>query len=254
MTPSPTTESRFEGKVALVTGAGSGIGRAVALRLSSEGAQVLALDIDGDGLKETTALAANEIHVRVADVSDPTACRAAVEATVSELGRLDVLGNVAGICWAEHVTDVTVESYRRMMGVNLDGYFFLAQAAIPHLLETSGNIVNVASNAGIIGQAYTVVYCMTKGGVVLLTKALAMEYIKTDLRVNAIAPAGTNTSLAVNFQKPADIDMELFRRYSGFRGASDPGEIASLFAYVASEEARSIHGAVLAIDNGVTAG
>jgi meso-butanediol dehydrogenase / (S,S)-butanediol dehydrogenase / diacetyl reductase len=245
---------RFEGKVALLTGAGSGIGRAVTLRLASEGAQVLALDIDAERLKETNDLAGGGLSTRVGDVSDPAECRSAVEACVGEFGKLDVLGNIAGIARSEHVTDVTVEQYRRMTGVNMDGCFFMAQAAIPHLLETEGNIVNIASNAGLMGQAYTVVYCMTKGAVVQLTKALAMEYVKTKLRVNAIAPAGTLTNLVMNYQMPEDIDGELMARYSGHRGLAEADEIATLFAYLASDDARSVHGAVVSIDNGVTAG
>lgn len=243
----------FEGKCALVTGAGSGIGRAVALRLAAEGAQVLGHDVDGGRLAETDDLAGGTLHTRVGDVTDPDECKATVAAAVAELGRLDVLGNIAGIARGEHVADVTVEQYRRMMAVNVDAYFFLAQAAIPHLLETGGNIVNIASNAGLMGQAYTVVYCMSKGAVVQLTKALAMEFMKTPLRVNAIAPAGTMTNLVMGYQMPEDVEPDLFR-YSGFRGLTEADEVADLFAYLASDRARSIHGAVLSIDNGVTAG
>jgi NAD(P)-dependent dehydrogenase (short-subunit alcohol dehydrogenase family) len=244
----------FEGKSALVTGAGSGIGRAVTLRLVAEGARVLAHDVDEGRLKETNELAGGVLATRVGDVTDPDECKAAVAAAVSELGQLDVLGNIAGIARGEHVGDVTVEQYRRMMGVNIDAYFFLAQAAIPHLLETGGNIVNIASNAGLMGQAYTVVYCMSKGAVVQLTKALAMEFMKTPLRVNAIAPGGVMTNLLLGFAIPEGIDDDLFGRYAGFRELVQPDEVADLFAYVASEKARRIHGAILSIDNGVTAG
>ena len=229
------------------------MGRAITLKLASEGAKILALDIDAERLKETNDLAGGGLSTRVGDVSDPGECKAAVDACVGEFGKLDVLGNIAGIARSEHVTDVTVEQYRRMMGVNLDGYFFLAQAAIPHLLESEGNIVNLASNAGLMGQAYTVVYCMTKGAVVQMTKALAMEFIKTKLRVNAIAPAGTLTNLVMNYQMPEDIDVELMR-YSGFRGLTEADEVAELFAFIASDTGKSIHGAVFSIDNGVTAG
>ena len=244
----------FEGKIALVTGAGSGIGRAVALKLAAEGATVFGHDVDAGRLEETAGLAGG-FATRVGDLSDPAECRATVEACVAELGGIDVLGNIAGIARGEHVTDVSVEQYRKMMGVNVDAYFFLAQAAIPHLVERSGNIVNIASNAGLMGQAYTVVYCMTKGAVIQLTKALAMEYMKTPLRVNALAPGGVMTNLLMGYQMPSEnIDAELFGRYAGFRELIDPAEVADLFAYVASDAARRIHGAVLSIDNGVTAG
>jgi len=245
---------RFDGKVVLLTGAGSGIGRATAHRLSEEGATVFAVDIDETRVAEMAEQAKGTVVTHRADVADPHACRAAVEACIAECGRLDVLGNIAGIVRGEHVADVTVEQYRRMMAVNVDGYFFMAQAAIPQLLETSGNIVNVASNAGLMGQAYTVVYCMTKGAVVQLTRGLAMEYMKTPLRVNAIAPSGVNTPLSAGFQIPPDIEPDLMLRYSGMRPITEPEEVASLFAYVASDEARSIHGAILSIDNGVTTG
>ncbi len=245
--------ARFDGKVALVTGAGSGMGRAITLRLAGEGAAVLAVDIDDARLAETKSLAPGAVSTHQADLSDPAACAETVAACVAEFGRLDVLGNVAGIYLAAHATDVSVEQYRRSMGVNLDAYFFLAQAAIPHLLAAAGNIVNIASNAGLQGVPYSAVYCMSKGGVVQLTRALAVEFIKTPLRVNAIAPAGTNTNLVTSMQFPADVDVDLVTRIAGHRGMTEPDEIAGLFAFLASDEARSITGAVYSVDNGLTA-
>jgi meso-butanediol dehydrogenase / (S,S)-butanediol dehydrogenase / diacetyl reductase len=247
---------RFEGKAALITGAGSGIGRATALRLASEGAKVFGHDVNEAGLAETASMVegAGGIETRAGDLTDPQECKDAVAAAVASMGRLDVLGNVAGIARGEHVTDVTVEQYRKMMAVNVDACFFMAQAAIPHLLETGGNIVNLASNAGLMGQAYTVVYCMSKGAIVQMTKAMAMEYMKKGIRINAIAPAGTNTSLVQGYSMPSeDLDFDLFR-YAGMRGMSEPEEVANLFAFLASDEARSIHGSIYSIDNGQTAG
>ncbi len=245
--------ARFDSKVALVTGAGSGIGRAVALRLAEEGAAVFGVDVDEGRLQETKRLATGMVSLHQADLAEPSACSAAVRACVEELGRLDVLGNVAGIYVAGHVEDMSLEQYRRVMAVNLDAYFFLAQASIPHLLETGGNIVNVASNAALQGVPYSVAYCMSKGGVLQLTRSLAVEFLKRPLRVNAIAPAGTNTNIAASTQFPADADVDLLTRMAGLRGMAEPEEIAALFAFLASDEARSITGAVFSVDNGLTA-
>jgi NAD(P)-dependent dehydrogenase (short-subunit alcohol dehydrogenase family) len=139
------------------------------------------------------------------------------------------------------------------MAINLDACFFLAQAAIPHLLEAGGNIVNIASNAGLQGVPYSAAYCMSKGGVVQLTRALAVEFLKRQLRVNAIAPAGTNTNIATSTTFPADMDGELSRRMAGFRGLAEPEEVAALFSFLASDDARSVTGAIYTIDNGLTA-
>ncbi|HZP29507.1 MAG TPA: SDR family oxidoreductase [Acidimicrobiia bacterium] len=244
---------RFGGKVALVTGAGSGIGRSVALRLAAEGASVFAVDVDQAGLEATQGKAPAPLAIRRADLGDPDACVDAVAACVGELGRLDVLGNIAGIYLAGNTTEFTRDDYRRIMAVNLDACFFLAQAAIPHLLEADGNIVNIASNAGLQGVPYSAAYCMSKGGIVQLTRSLAVEFLKRPLRVNAIAPAGTNTNIAANAAFPADMDADHMTRMAGMRGMAEPEEVAALFAFLASDEARSITGAIYTIDNGLTA-
>jgi meso-butanediol dehydrogenase/(S,S)-butanediol dehydrogenase/diacetyl reductase len=251
------TASRFEGKSALITGAASGIGQATALRLAAEGARVFAVDVAADRLAKTVESAAGlpgEIVPRVTDVTDRAECFAAVADAVAAHGRLDILGNIAGIARAEHVLDVSEADYRRMMAVNTDACFFLAQAAIPHLLETGGNVVNVASNAGLMGQAYTVAYCMSKGALVQMTRSLAWEFIKTPLRVNAIAPGGVETALVSGFQVPPDVDFDLMMRYGTPRPMAQAEDVAALFCFVASDEARNINGAVLSTDSGVTAG
>ncbi len=244
---------RFEDKVALVTGAGSGIGRAIALRLTSEGASVFGVDVDGERLDHTRDSAPGEFVAYRTDLADADACPAAVAACMERFGRLDVLGNVAGIYIAEHTPKMTRDQYRRLMSVNLDAYFFLAQAAIPHLLDTGGSIVNIASNAGLQGVPYSAAYCMSKGGVIQLTRSLAVEYLKTALRVNAIAPAGTNTDIPATISFPDDIDADLARRMAGHRGLAEPEEIAAVFSFLVSDEARSVTGAVYTVDNGLTA-
>jgi len=248
---------RFAGKTALITGTGSGIGRAVAVRLAAEGAQVLAHELNAESLAETVRIiteAGGTVVGRQGDVTSRDECFAAVEAAVATFGKLDVLGNVAGIAAGYHMPEQSEDSYRRMVAINQDAPFFFCQAAIPHLLETNGNIVNIASNAGINGQAYTVSYCMTKGAVIQLTKALAMEFIKTPIRINAIAPGGVATTLSNTYQMPGDIDMDLLGRYMGFRGMAEPEELASMFSLVACDESVNIHGAVLSSDRGMTAG
>jgi NAD(P)-dependent dehydrogenase (short-subunit alcohol dehydrogenase family) len=248
---------RFEGRVALITGAASGIGRAVCVRLASEGARVFAMDIDLDGLAGTETLvkdAGGSIQVGGFDVTERAQCFAAVQAAVDAFGKLDVLANVAGILRFSHSHEMSEEEWNLVHAVNLSGPFFMCQAAIPHLIESGGNIVNIASTASLIGQAYTAAYCSSKGALVQLTRSLAMEYIKQGIRINAVAPGGTTTALVAAVEIPDDMDGSLVQRYTGFRAMSDPDEIASAVAYVASEEARSMHGAILSIDGGMTTG
>lgn len=253
---------RFQGKTALLTGAASGIGRATAILFAAEGANVVGCDIDEAGLAATAeaiVAAGGEFRAITIDISDRTACHQAVADTVATYGGLDVLANIAGIARSEHVVDVTEEQWRKMFGVNVDGMFWLSQAAIPHLLESAeagslGNIINIASNAGLMGQAYTVNYCASKGAVVNLTKAMAMEFVKTPLRINAVAPGGTDTSLVANFSIPEGIDWELMGRYTSARGFSSPEDLANVIAFVASPEAKAMHGAVISADNGITSG
>ncbi len=250
-------EGRFEGKVALITGGGSGIGRATAIRLAAEGAKVFTHDINAEGLAETAATisgAGGTVETRVGDVTQRQECLDTVAAAVSTFGGLDVLGNIAGIAKSVHFVDMAQSDYERIVAVNMNAPVYFCQAAIPHLLETGGNIVNIASNAGLMGQAYTGAYCMTKGAIVQLTRSLAMEFAKQNLRVNAIAPGGVNTALSTNFSIPDGIDFDLMTPYVGFRGMAEAEEIAGLFSYLASDEAKSIHGATLSIDNGLTAG
>ena len=249
--------NRFEGKTALVTGGASGIGRAACVRLASEGAQIFAMDVNADGLNETKVEIGNDggsIEIGVFDVTQRAQCFEAVKACADTFGQLDVLANVAGIVRFNSVVDTSEEEWNLIHAVNLNGPFFMCQAAIPHLLESKGNIVNIASNAGLMGQAFTSAYCSSKGAIIQLTRALAMEYIRTELRVNAIAPAGVVTALVKGVEFPENMDYELMKRYLGLRPMSAPEEIASAIAYIASDEARSVHGSIFSIDNGVTTG
>ena len=215
-------QGRYAGKAVLVTGAASGIGRAAAERLAAEGARVLCADLNEAAVKEAADAiqkAGGDATAGTCDVSDPEACRSIVADAVAAFGHLDVLCNVAGVGLHEHATRIAVEQWNRVIAVNLSGTFFTCQAAIPHLLETQGNIVNTASSAGLMGVAYTSAYAASKGGVVMLTKELAVEYGRRGLRVNCICPGGVDTPLARGFVPPEDADaiadaiLELYRKH-----------------------------------------
>jgi len=249
--------ARFTGKVALVTGASSGLGAATALRLAAEGAQVFGIARNIDGLRNTEQRAQNTEGILTTmsiDVSQPLQCAQAVRACIAHYGRLDALINVAGRHDFRHTPSVTEQQWLHDLAVNLNGPFFLAQAAIPHLLEAHGNIVNVASIAGLQGQPYSAAYCSAKHGLLGLTKALAMEYMKTPLRVNAIVPGGMDTPQVTNIQIPPDADFDLIMRTGAPRGLMHVDDVAALIAFLASDEAKTVHGSIQVIDNGKTVG
>ena len=248
--------TRFEGRVAVVTGSASGIGRATAECLAADGATVVAVDRDADGLAATVAgvtSAGGRAEARELDVSDPDACAALVGSVVADHGRLDVLANVAGVLRFAHATEHTRADWDRTLAVNLSGPWFLMQAALPHLEVTRGNIVNVASAAGLVGQAYTSAYCASKGGLVLLTKSLAVEYAARKVRVNCLCPGQVDTNLLADFTFPEGADQRLLDKLLPLVRGAAPEEIATLIAYLASDEARYVTGAAWPIDGGQTA-
>ncbi|KZX60443.1 short-chain dehydrogenase [Halioglobus sp. HI00S01] len=247
---------RFTGKVALITGAASGIGRATAIRLANEDAALFLTDINKDGLTETVKALPEGVASAIAevDVTQPAACNAAVEACIERFDKLDVLCNIAGIAFSENLTDISDAQWDLMVGINLNGVFFMSRAAMPHLLASKGNIVNMSSSAGREGQAYNSAYCATKAGVLMFSKALAMEFGKQEVRVNAVCPGFVQTPLSAGFKMPEGADMELFSRLLPLVEASTPEEIAGAVAYLASDEARFVNGIELPIDGGQTAG
>ncbi len=248
--------NRFSDKVAFLTGVASGVGRATSLRLASEGAKVYGIDIDEASMAATAdEVKANggEMTVQRVDVADVGAVRAAVQNTVDAYGGINIVGNIAGVARQQHLGDVTEQDWDRMNAINLKGPFFVAQATIPHLLSSAGCLINIASNAGLMGQAYTVPYCATKGGIVNMTRALAMEFLKSDIRINAIAPGGIDTPLVHNFELADGIDWSLMQNHVGHRPQSSPEQIAGFFAFLASDEAANVHGSILSADGGLTA-
>lgn len=243
----------MSGKVALVTGAASGLGRATALALSTAGASVYLVDVNAEGLAETVGMiegAASE----TADLSDAQTCGKVVAAAVETFGRLDALCNVAGLIYLANSADMPLDQFRRTLDVNLAAPFLLSQAAIPHLLETDGAIVNVASSASFIGEAYAAAYCASKWGIIGMTKAMAMEFQKKPIRINAVAPGGMVTNIAANFVPPEGCDFDLIKRFSGMRGTVEVEDVANMIVLLASDAGRGFHGACINIDKGITAG
>jgi NAD(P)-dependent dehydrogenase (short-subunit alcohol dehydrogenase family) len=248
-------EIDMKGKAALVTGAASGLGRATAVKLAEAGADLCIVDVNADALAETAALLGSvQILTHVANLTEPEACKGAVAAAVARFGRLDALCNIAGIIKFANSHEMAQSDYLLTIAINLNAPFFLSQAAIPHLLETNGAIVNCASSAALIGEAYAAAYCASKAGIVNMTKAMAMEYSRKPIRINAVAPGGMITNIANGMRMPEGVEYDLVQRFSGLRGTVEVDDVANLFAMLASPAGRSYHGACISIDAGITAG
>lgn len=249
--------SDMTGKVVLVTGAASGVGRATALSLARAGADLCLVDLNAAPLEEAAdearALGA-KVLAHPADLSTRAACTAAVAAAVDQWGRLDALCNIAGVFLPANTHEMPADQWELTMAVNLSAPFYLIQAAIPHVLAVNGAVVNVTSCAGINAQAYSAAYCATKAALNHMTKSLAIEYIHQPIRFNAVAPGGMLTTMTRNVQFPADTDRALFQRCSPLRGLVAAEDVAEMVAFLSSDAARSYHGAIITIDNGITAG
>ncbi len=251
------TPSNMTGKTALVTGAAAGLGRATALRLAQAGADLCLIDIDSEAL-ETTAAEARSTGVRVltqaVDLAVAENCHNAVTAAVEMFHRLDAVCNIAAVFIPCHAAKMSTADWDKTLAVNLSAPFHLIQAAIPHLLEAHGAVVNVTSCAAHQGQAYTAAYCATKAGLTHMTKSLAMEYMHQPIRFNAVAPGGMMTMLAAGIRTLQDADETLLKRYSPLRGVVEIEDVAEMVAFLATDAARAYHGACINIDNGITAG
>jgi len=236
-------------RVAFVTGVASGIGRAVAERLRDDGAAVVGFDLRAEG--------PDGVEVVAGDVTDRSSVDAAIAHAVDRHGRLDIVVNVAGIPQFGRVDDLDDAEWHRSLDVNLTGPFLVCRAALAHLRTTRGCIVNVASIAGLEGQAYTAAYCASKGGLVLLTKALAVELAGDGVRVNCVCPAAVDTPLLAEVAPriPADGDPRLLDRMQMLLrpGVIAPADVAASVAYLASAEAGMLTGVALPLDGGISA-
>jgi NAD(P)-dependent dehydrogenase (short-subunit alcohol dehydrogenase family) len=245
---------RFEGKVALVTGAASGIGRATAVRLAQEGARLALCDVQAAALEETAKLARElgaEALAQICDVSDPQAVSALVARALGEYGALHALCNVAGILRFDHTHELALEDWNRILAVNLTGTFLTCREALPHLLATKGAIVNTSSTAALAGHPWTAAYSASKGGVLALTYTLAIEYCGQGLRANAVCPGSVQTPIHSVFKLPAGADRKLLYRIMPPDGVMrGPENAAAAVAFLASDDAAHINGTEIRVDGG----
>ncbi|MFJ4095855.1 SDR family NAD(P)-dependent oxidoreductase [Kitasatospora sp. NPDC089913] len=249
---------RFDGRNVLITGGGSGIGRATVHRILAEGGRVVAVDVDEDGLKSTLDRAtadgtADRLSTAVLDVSDEAAVRTVVAGAVAALGGLDVLVNAAGILRSAHTHETGLDLWNRIVAVNLTGTFLMTREALPALLAGGkGVVVNFSSTSAAFAHPYMAAYAATKGGIQSFTHAIAAEYAKQGLRAVCVAPGSIDSGMTNNPGLPADADLGLLAKLSPAlgQGFAGPETVAGVIAMLASDDGAFVTGTELRIDGG----
>ena len=247
--------ARFDDKVVLITGAGSGIGKASAQRISSEGGTIVCVDINQEqvqGVADAIVAGGGEAIALVCDVSDQASVKATVAAAVEKYGKLNALCNIAGMLRFDNTLDLSMEDFDKVMKVNCYGVFMMCQEAIPHLLETRGFIVNMSSTAALGCHAWTAAYSASKGAVLALTKCIAVEYGLQGLNCNAICPGGIETPMVAAVNLPEGADERLLAKAMLPDGYFAPAEdVAAVVAFLACEDANHVKGDYLRVDGGL---
>jgi NAD(P)-dependent dehydrogenase (short-subunit alcohol dehydrogenase family) len=256
---------RYDGRRALVTGGGSGIGQATVLRILAEGGHVVAADVSEAGLKDTATKAgahADRLNTVIVDIADEASVQAAVASAVATLGGLDVLVNAAGILRSSHTRETSLADFTRVITVNLTGTFLMIREAIPALLEgTAPAVVNFSSTSAMFAHPYMAAYAASKGGIQSMTHALAAEYGKQGIRFTAVQPGSISSGMTDGSGEsrqsqgpglPEDTDWSLFTKLSPAlgKGFAGPEAVAGVVAMLASEDGAFITGTEVRIDGG----
>ena len=244
----------LENKVAIITGAGSGFGRATAELFAREGARVVVVDIDGDAAQATVAAvkaAGGQATAVTADVADEDAVKGFVDTAVDTYGKLDVLFNNAGTYAPGNVEETDLDSWNRSVAVNLTSAFLGMKYAMPHLKETKGSVISTASAGGLIGFPGAIGYAATKGGVISLTRGAAVDYARDGVRVNAICPGTGVTGMTEGLLENPDIEAGFLAPIPMGR-LGRPNDVASAAVYLASDLSSYITGHALPVDGGWT--
>jgi meso-butanediol dehydrogenase/(S,S)-butanediol dehydrogenase/diacetyl reductase len=243
---------RFSDTVVVITGAASGIGEGVARRFAAEGASLMLGDIDADGLDRLAQSLGDAVAILPTDVADRAACAALVHAAVDRFGRIDVLVNNAGVDHLGKLDEGEFSEFTKVIETDLYGVVHMSRAAIAHLREAKGCIVNVSSVSGLGGDWNHSFYCAAKGAVTNFTRALAMDEARNGVRVNAVNPSLTYTALTAGMKEQPDLIAKFEERIPLGRGA-EPNDIAGVVAFLASDDARFVTGVNLPVDGGLTA-